>query len=218
MGTVTLQDVLKELERRGVDYQPPVDQRGVLTIEESDLILTKNGAPAKLRPGIQKYLKDHQDEMAGIRNNATQPIDLGAVRMPHGFIESAGPVQANYLEVKQLHSVGDVTVEEFVHAGEIQVKGDITAREIFAKECTVYGNVTCADTLKFTTGSTGSKQTITGNARCGHLESEDDRLVNVGGAIAVKGNCSVPRQRWSRMRPSSGGRSSIRLCQQGPPS
>lgn len=193
LGTVTLHDVLKELERRGVHYRPPVDDRGVLTIEGSDLVPAKNGKPAKLRPGIGKYLKGHPGEIAGIQVNATQLVDLGSVRLPHGFIESAGPVRASHLEVKQLHSVGGVTVEEFLHAREIQAHGDVTAREILTNQCTVYGNVTCAETLKFTAGSTGTKQAIRGNVRCGHLVSEDDRLVNVDGAVAVQGNCNAPR-------------------------
>jgi hypothetical protein len=193
LGAVTLNDVLKELERRGVNYRPPVDEKGVLTIEESDLIPTKGRKHAKLRPGIGKYLKGHPGELTGIRVNAAQPVDLGWVRMPRGFIESAGPVRANHLEVKQLHSVGNVTVEEFLHAGVIQAKGDVTAREILTKECTVYGNITCAETLKFAAGSAGSKQTVTGSVQCGHLVSEDDRLVHVDGAVTVKGNCSAPQ-------------------------
>jgi hypothetical protein len=193
LGTVTLNDVLKELGRRGVNYRPPVDERGVLTIEESDLMPAKGRKHAKLRPGIGKYLKGHPGEITGIRVNAVQPVDLGWVRMPRGFIESAGPIRANHLEVKQLHSVGSVTVEEFLHTGVIQAKGDVTAREIFTKECTVYGNVTCAETLKFTAGSAGSKQTVAGNVQCGHLVSEDDRLVHVDGAVTIKGNCSVPQ-------------------------
>ena len=114
--------------------------------------------------------------------------------MPHGFVESAGPIRANYFYVKELHTVGDVTVEEFIHAGEIQSRGNITARDIVTDECTVYGNINCAETLKFTAGSTESKQLqlVTGNVQCGNITSEDDRQVEVGDLL-VRGNCRVPQ-------------------------
>lgn len=192
LGNVTLKDVLKEMERRGVKYAPPVVD-GVLNVDDHDLLPAKDGQPAKLRPGLAKYLKDHQDELAGIRVNGTRPVGLGQVRMPQGFVESVAPVQADCLEVKQLHCVGDVTVEEYVHAAEIRTRGDVSAREIVTAECTVRGNVDCHETLKFTAGSSGSKQTVTGNVQCGRLVSEDDRPVNVAGKLAVKGNCSVAR-------------------------
>jgi hypothetical protein len=194
VGGVGLNDVLKELERRGVTYKPPIDKDGVLNIEESDLVAGRNGEHAKLRPGIGKYLQDRQDQIAGIRVNTTRSVDLGYVSMPHGFVESAGPIRANYFYVKELHTVGDVTVEEFIHAGEIQSRGNITARDIVTDECTVYGNINCAETLKFTAGSTESKQLqlVTGNVQCGNITSEDDCQVEVGDLL-VRGNCRVPQ-------------------------
>jgi hypothetical protein len=192
VGGVGLNDVLNELARRGVTYKPPIDKDGVLNIEESDLVAGRNGEHAKLRHGIGKYLKDHQDQIAGIRVNTTRPVDLGSVSMPHGFVESAGPIRANYFYVKELHTVGDVTVEEFIHAGEIQSRGNITARDIVTNECTVYGNINCAETLKFTAGNTESKQLMAGNVQCGNITSEDDRQVEVGDLL-VRGNCRVPQ-------------------------
>ena len=53
--------------------------------------------------------------------------DLGGVRLPNGFLESTAPVRAEFLEVKQLHAVGDVTVEEYLHAEGIQARGDVSA-------------------------------------------------------------------------------------------
>lgn len=193
VGGVGLNDVLKELERRGVSYKPPIDKDGVLNIDQSDLIPGRLGEHARLRPGISKYVKDHQDNIAGIRVNTTHPVDLGSIDMPHGFIESTGPIRANYLTVKELHTVGDVTVEDFISAEEIQAKGNINARNIMTSECTVYGNINCSDTLKFTSGSTDSRQVLTGNVQCGHITSEDDRDVEVIGDLLVKGNCRVPR-------------------------
>ena len=193
VGGVGLNDVLKELERRGVSYKPPIDEDGVLNIEESDLVPGRHGEYAKLRRGIDKYLKDHQEQIAGIRVNTTRLVDLGSVNMPHGFVESTGPIRANYFNVKELHTVGDVTVEEFIRAGEIQGKGNINARDILTSECTVYGNINCADTLKFTSGNTDSKQLMTGNVQCGHIASEDDREVEVSGGLSIRGNCRVPR-------------------------
>ena len=193
VGGVGLNDVLMELERRGVSYKPPIDKNGVLNIEESDLVPGRYGEYARLRRGIGKYLKDNQDQIAGIRLKTTQSVDLGSVNMPHGFVESTGPIRANYFNVKELHTVGDVTVEEFIRAGEIQGKGNINARDILTSNCTVYGDIDCADTLKFTSGNTESKQVMTGNVQCGHIASEDDREVEVSGRLSVRGNCRVPR-------------------------
>jgi hypothetical protein len=193
LGSVRLDDVLKELERRGVTYKPPVDQRGVLTIEESDLVPCRAGEHAKLRPGIASYLKEKQDELKGVTINTMLPVDLGSVNMPHGFVESIGPVRANFFNIKELHTVGDVTVDDFIRAGEIQAKGNIAARDILTSECTVYGNINGASSLTFISGSTQSKQLITGNVQCGHITSEDDRQVDVSGELFVRGNCKVPR-------------------------
>lgn len=193
VGAVGLNDVLKELQRRGVTYKPPLDENGVLHIDESDLVPGNDTEHARLRPGIAKYLRDHEDQIAGIKVNTTKPVDLGSVNMPNGFVESAGPVRANYFNVKELHTVGDVTVEEFIRAGEIQGRGNITARDILTSECTVYGNINCAESLKFVSGSTASKQLMTGDVHCGHLSSDDDRQVEVGGSLSVRGNCNVPR-------------------------
>jgi hypothetical protein len=194
VGGVGLSDVLNELARRGVTYKPPIDKDGVLNIEESDLVAGRSGEHARLRPGIGRYLQDRQDQIAGIRVNTTRPVDLGSVSMPHGFVESAGPILANYFYVKELHTVGDVTVEEFIHAGEIESRGNITARDIMTNECTVYGNINCAETLKFTAGSSESKQLqlVAGNVQCGNITSEDDRQVEVGDLL-VRGNCRVPQ-------------------------
>jgi hypothetical protein len=193
VGAVGLNDVLKELQRRGVTYKPPLDENGVLHIDESDLVPGNDTEHARLRPGIAKYLHDHEDQIAGIKVNTTKPVDLGSVNIPNGFVESVGPVRANYFNLKELHTVGDVTVEEFIRAGEIQGRGNITARDILTSECTVYGNINCAESLKFVCGSTDSKQLMTGDVHCGHLSSDDDRQVEVGGSLSVRGNCNVPR-------------------------
>jgi hypothetical protein len=193
VGAVGLNDVLNELARRGVTYKPPLDEHGVLHIEESDLIPGNDREHAKLRPGIAKYLRDHQDQISGIKVDTTKPVDLGSVNIPNGFVESAGPLRANYFNVKELLTVGDVTVEQFIRAGEFQARGNITARDILTSECTVYGNINCAESLKFTSGCTDSKQLMTGNVQCGHIASDDDRQVEVGGELSVRGNCKVPR-------------------------
>lgn len=200
VGAVGLNDVLKELQRRGVTYKPPLDENGVLHVDESDLVPGNDTEHARLRPGIAKYLhsrkmalRDHEDPILGIKVDTTKPVDLGSVDMPNGFVESVGPVRANYFNVKELHTVGDVTVEEFIRAGEIQGRGNITARDILTSECTVYGNINCAESLKFVSGSTDSKQLMTGDVHCGHISSDDDRQVEVGGSLSVRGNCNVPR-------------------------
>jgi hypothetical protein len=193
VGAVGLNDVLKELARRGVTYNPPLDENGVLHIEDSDLIPGKDIEHARLRPGVAKYLRDHKDQISGIKVNTTKPVDLGSVNLPNGFVESLGPVRANYFNVKELHTVGNVTVEEYIRAGELQGRGNITARDILTSECTVYGNINCAESLKFVSGSSDSKQLMTGDVQCGHIISDDDRQVEIGGSLSVRGNCKVPR-------------------------
>jgi hypothetical protein len=213
IGRVSMEMVLAELERRGYPYRPPIRDDGTLVIRECDLTSESVGGFRKVRPGIEKLIRNGtyksvnieaitplridcsiENEQAQFRSRATVSLPALHVRTiaAHNLRVdgnvNAESVKAQKLECKDL-------VAEAVETVTLSVEGNAEVKHL-----DVHGNASIGSTLNGTLSVR-----VQGDARIGRLGDNIPATCKVDGKSILE----LFRERTGKTQPGEGLRPGI---------
>ena len=196
IGRVSMEMVLAELERRGYPYRPPIRDDGTLVIRECDLTSDSVGGFRKVRPGIEKLIRNGTYKSVNIEAITPLRIDC-SIENEQAQFRSRATVSLPALRVRTIaaHNLrvdGNVNAES-VKAQKLECK-DLVAEAVETVTLSVEGTLNGTLSVR-----------VQGDARIGRLGDNIPATCKVDGKSILE----VFRERTGKTQPGEGLRPGI---------